>query len=56
MPGRSAELAAMQSVAPAIATCLPAGQTFGFDRMTLRGSLAVAYYRLASAAAAGGNK
>ena len=45
-----AELAALQAVAPSLAGCLPAGQTIGFDRMTLRGALAVAYYRLASAA------
>jgi len=46
----AAELAALQSVAPSLSGCLPAGQTIGFDRMTLRGALAVAYYRLASAA------
>lgn len=43
------ELAALQAVAPALSKCLPQGQTLGFDRMSLRGSLAVAYYRLASA-------
>lgn len=46
----AAELAALQAVAPSLSGCLPAGQTIGFDRMTLRGALAVAYYRLASAA------
>lgn len=44
------ELAALKAVGPALANCLPKGQTIGFDRMSLRGSLAVAYYRLASAA------
>lgn len=43
------ELAALQAVAPALSNCLPQGQTLGFDRMSLRGTLAVAYYRLASA-------
>ena len=56
MPRRTTEPGAMQVAMSAIATCLPAGQIFGVDRMTLRGSLAVAYYRLADAAAAGGNK
>lgn len=45
-----AELAALQALSPALSTCLPAGETVGFDRMTLRGALAVGYYRLASAA------
>lgn len=44
------ELAALKALAPALSNCLPKGQTLGFDRMSLRGSLAVAYYRLASAA------
>lgn len=43
------ELASLKALAPAMAVCLPAGQTAGFDRMTLRGSIAVAYYRLGSA-------
>ncbi|MFN3515905.1 MAG: hypothetical protein ACK4YM_01960 [Novosphingobium sp.] len=43
------ELTALQAVAPALSNCLPQGQTLGFDRMSLRGTLAVAYYRLASA-------
>ncbi|HPB24112.1 MAG TPA: hypothetical protein PLL48_17505, partial [Novosphingobium sp.] len=43
------ELSALQAVAPALSNCLPQGQTLGFDRMSLRGTLAVAYYRLASA-------
>lgn len=45
----AAELAAMKALAPALSNCLPKGQTIGFDRMSLRGTLAVAFYRLASA-------
>ena len=45
----AAELAALRSLAPTLSNCLPKGQTIGFDRMSLRGSLAVAFYRLASA-------
>ncbi len=45
-----AELQALQTLGTALAGCLPAGQTIGFDRMTLRGTLAVAYYRLSIAA------
>lgn len=44
------ELASLKAVTSAIGNCLPKGQTLKFDRMSLRGSLAVAYYRLASAA------
>jgi hypothetical protein len=45
-----AELGALKALSPALGNCLPKGQTIGFDRMSLRGTLAVAYYRLASAA------
>jgi len=44
------ELTALKAITPAIGNCLPKGQTLKFDRMSLRGSLAVAFYRLASAA------
>lgn len=50
----SDELTALKALSPALANCLPAGQTLKFDRMSLRGSLAVAYYRLASAAQSNG--
>lgn len=43
-----AELGALKALGPALSNCLPKGQTIGFDRMSLRGSLAVAFYRLAS--------
>lgn len=46
----AAELGALKALAPALSNCLPKGQTIGFDRMSLRGSLAVAFYRMASAA------
>lgn len=45
-----AELGALKALAPALSNCLPKGQTIGFDRISLRGSLAVAFYRLASEA------
>ena len=48
------ELSALKSVTPALSKCLPAGQTLKLDRMSLRGSLAVAFYRLASAAQSNG--
>lgn len=44
-----AELAALQAISPALSQCIVAGQTVGFDRMTLRGTIAVAFYRLANA-------
>ncbi len=50
----SAELQALQGVTPALQQCLPVGETAAFDRMSLRGTLAVAYYRLASAAQTSG--
>jgi hypothetical protein len=49
-----AELDALKAVAPAIGPCVPAGITAGFDRMTLRGALSIAYVRLASAAKVAG--
>ena len=49
-----AELRALQGVTPALQQCLPVGETAAFDRMSLRGALAVAYYRLASAAQTSG--
>lgn len=46
----AAELGALKALGPVLSNCLHKGQTIGFDRMSLRGTLAVAYYRLASAA------
>ena len=37
----------------ALATCLPEGHTLEFGKLALRGTIAVNYYRLAKAAAAG---
>lgn len=48
------ELSALKSVTPALSKCLPAGQTLKLDRMSLRGSLAVAFYRLANAVQSNG--
>jgi hypothetical protein len=44
------ELQALKAVTPAIQQCIPKGQTVSFDRMSLRGAIAIAYYRLANAA------
>lgn len=45
----SAELDALKALTPQLSTCVPTGQTVAFDRVTLRGALALAYYRLATA-------
>ncbi len=49
-----AELAAIKALAPAMGDCLAKGQTVGFDRETLRGSFAVALYRLTAATTSNG--
>lgn len=49
-PGTEAELAALKALSASLNNCVVKGETVGFDRMTLRGSLATAYYRLATAA------
>lgn len=43
------ELASLNALAPALQQCVPAGETISLDRMSLRGALAIAYYRLANA-------
>ena len=48
----SGEGQAFQSLMPALGACLDRGKQFGTDRTTLRGSLALAYYRLALASEA----
>ncbi len=43
------ELQAMQALMPAFSTCIPNGRKVQFDLTTLRGTVAVNYYRLAFA-------
>jgi hypothetical protein len=47
--GNTGETAAFAALKPAIAGCLPPGQTVNFNRTVLRGSLAFNLYRLAYA-------
>ena len=44
-----AELAAMKALTGILPGCVPAQKKFSFNRQSLRGSLAMAYYRLAMA-------
>ncbi|MFL6862952.1 MAG: hypothetical protein ACJ8DZ_08120 [Allosphingosinicella sp.] len=48
------ELAAMKAISPEIAACVPEGRTVKLNRTTMRAAIALSYYRLAAAAAAGG--
>lgn len=50
--GGDEEMAALRATAPVLATCIATGQQVRFDRMALRNTLAINYYRLASAALA----
>ena len=45
-----AELQALNGLAGALQQCIPTGQTRALDRMSLRGALAISYYRLSQAA------
>jgi hypothetical protein len=49
-PDSNAETAHLAALRPALGTCLPEGQTLKFGRTTLRGTIAVNYYRLMKAA------
>jgi hypothetical protein len=51
-PESSAEMAQLTAMHEALATCLPEGTTVSFDKLVLRGTIAVNYYRLAKAALA----
>lgn len=53
-PDSPAEAAAFNALRPAFQACLPEGRTLRFGRVTLRGSIAINYYRLAHAARATG--
>jgi hypothetical protein len=53
--GNDEELA-FQAMMPALGACLDRGKQFGTDRTTLRGSLALSYYRLALASKVGSSE
>lgn len=50
--GGDEEMTALRATAPVLAACVATGQQIRFDRMALRSTLAINYYRLASAALA----
>jgi hypothetical protein len=49
-PDSAEESARFAALRPALARCLPEGQTLRFGKVTLRGTVAINYYRLAQAA------
>jgi hypothetical protein len=51
-PDSAEETTRFKAMSQALATCLPAGETMRFNRITLRGTIAANYYRLAMAARA----
>lgn len=51
-PDSDEEGARFRALGGALATCMPEGETMRFGRVTLRGTIAVNYYRLAMAARA----
>ncbi|HEY0149453.1 MAG TPA: hypothetical protein VGB70_10675 [Allosphingosinicella sp.] len=51
-PDSAEEATRFKALVPAFGTCLPEGQTLSFGKVTLRGTIAVNYYRLATAARA----
>ena len=53
--GTDEELNAVKAVATDMSSCIVRGQTVGFNRVTIRNTIAVNYYRLASAAASQGS-
>jgi hypothetical protein len=60
-PTSAEEIAAFKSLMPKFGSCLTAGQSLAFPKATLRGTIAMNYYRLAHAprvatASAGANK
>ena len=59
-PASAEEHAPFTALLPSFGLCLPAGQTLAFNKATLRGAIAMNYYRLAHsprvAAAAGASK
>jgi hypothetical protein len=53
-PDSTEESARFAALKPALANCLPEGQTLRFGKVSLRGSIAVNYYRLAHSSPAAG--
>lgn len=51
-PASDPEMAALKAFSPQLPACLPKGVRLELDRSTLRGSVTLAYYRLAMAARA----
>jgi hypothetical protein len=52
VPDNVEETVRFKALQPAMGRCLPEGATLKFGRTTLRGTIAVNYYRLAMAARA----
>jgi hypothetical protein len=48
-PDAADEAVRFKALVPALSTCLPGGQTLKFGKVALRGTIAVNYYRLATA-------
>lgn len=51
--GSPEELAAVKAMAPALSGCIAKGERVAFNRLTLRNTMAVNYYRLANATPGG---
>lgn len=47
------ELQALNALGPTLGQCIKAGETVSLDRMSVRGALAIAYYRLSQAKPSG---
>ena len=47
------ELQSLNALAPALQQCIKAGETVSLDRMSVRGAVAIAYYRLSQAQTSG---
>ncbi|MFM5930685.1 MAG: hypothetical protein ACKOPQ_07230 [Novosphingobium sp.] len=48
-----AELQSLNALGPALQQCIKAGETVALDRMSVRGAVAIAYYRLSQAKPSG---
>jgi hypothetical protein len=55
-PDSPDEAARFGDLRPTLGRCLPEGRTLSFGKVTLRGAIAINYYRLAHAALAGAQK
>jgi hypothetical protein len=47
------ELQSLNALGPALGQCIKAGETVALDRISVRGALAIAYYRLSQAKPSG---